>query len=70
MQPNISRAGGFLKSSFFTTLIFCNFIVSICFVVMIAVHNVNETSTPQTEAIEQNPLQERVSEETAQLMRL
>lgn len=65
MQPSISKMGGFLKSSVFSTLIYFNFIVSICFIVMIAVQSMSSNTIPETEAIEQNPLQQRVSEATA-----
>jgi hypothetical protein len=70
MQPNVTHVGGFLKSSFFSTLIFFNFIITICFIVMIAVQSTSTSNIPQTEAIEQNPLQQRVSGETAQLIKL
>ncbi|HEX4958191.1 MAG TPA: hypothetical protein VFV46_08450 [Lacibacter sp.] len=70
MQPNFSKMGGFLKSSFFGTLIFFNFIISLCFIVMIAVQHMGPETVPDTMSVKQNPLQERVSEETAQLMKL
>jgi hypothetical protein len=70
MQPNIHKMGGFLKSSFFNTLIYFNFIISVCFVVMIVVQGMTHSTIPETEAIEQNPLQQRVSEEIAQLIKM
>lgn len=70
MQPGNTKMGGSLKSSFFSTLIFFNFIVSICFIVMIAIQSMSHAAIPETEVIEQNPLQQSVSEETAQLIKL
>jgi hypothetical protein len=61
--------GGFLKSTFFSSLILFNFILSICFVVLIAHEGISNIKLPETEAIEQNPLPASVSEKTAQLMR-
>jgi hypothetical protein len=68
MQAKVSKMGGFLKSSFFNSLIFFNFIVSICFVVLIVVEGMNNVSVPKHEAIEQNPLPASTSEQTAQLI--
>ena len=68
MQAKVSKMGGFLKSSFFNSLIFFNFIISICFVVLIVFEAMNNVSVPKHEAIEQNPLPASVSEQTAQLV--
>lgn len=68
MQAKVSKMGGFLKSSFFNTLIFFNFIISICFMVVIVFEGMNNVSIPKNEAIEQNPLPESISGQTAQLV--
>lgn len=70
MQPGITKMGGFLKSSFFSTLIYFNFIVSLCFIVMVAIQSMSRGAIPETEVIEQNPLQQSVSDETALLVKL
>jgi hypothetical protein len=68
MHAKVSKMGGLLKSSFFNSLIFCNFIISICFVTLIVFEGMNNISVPKHEAIEQNPLPESISEQTAQLI--
>lgn len=70
MQTKVTKMGGFLRSSFFSSLIFFNFIISICFMVLLVFEGMNNVTEPKHEAIEQNPLPSSVSEQTAQLMPL
>jgi hypothetical protein len=70
MQQPISKIGGFLKSSFFTTLVFCNFIITIVFLVSIAAQSNVNNSKQKIEAIEENPLPQSISEESHQLAAL
>lgn len=70
MPANVSKMGGFLKSSFFSSLIFFNIILSVCFVTMIVFEGFRSTHSPKTEAIEPNPMPQSVSEETAQLVKV
>jgi hypothetical protein len=67
MQANVSKVGGFLKSSFFSTLIFINFIFTIAFLVSIAAQNSDSNNHPKIEAIDLKPLPQSVSEEESRL---
>ncbi len=67
MPAKITHLGGFFKSSLFSTIILLNFIISICFMVMIAYEGFHNVQNPKTEAIEQNPLPQSVSANTALL---
>jgi hypothetical protein len=67
MYAKISSMGGFLKSSFFSTLILFNFIFTFCFLVLIATKGFQNIETQKTEAIEQNPLPQSIPGYMAQL---
>jgi hypothetical protein len=68
MQAKISKMGGLLKSSFFSTLVFFNFILTVCFIVLLAYKGFQNVNVPKTEAIEQNLLPQGISVGTAQLI--
>ncbi len=61
MQPNISAKNAFFKSSFFSTLIYCNFFISACFVFILAGEGVQNAVPKKSETVQQKPLQQSVS---------
>lgn len=61
MQTKISSNGGFLKSSVFSTLIYCNFFISACFVLVLAAEGVQNNTTQKFQTVQQKPMQQSVS---------
>lgn len=60
MQPKISIKEGFLKSSYFSTLIYCNFFFSAFFVIVLTAEGVQNSVAQKTETVRQKPLQQSV----------
>lgn len=61
MQTKNPINGGFLKSSVFSTLIYCNFFISACFVFVLAAEGVQSAAPQKSETVQQKPLQQSVS---------
>ena len=61
MQTKISITGGFLRSSFFSTLIYCNFFFSACFLIVLTAEGVQVSAAKKIETVQQKPSQQSVS---------
>ncbi|MBX9785441.1 MAG: hypothetical protein K2X48_19320 [Chitinophagaceae bacterium] len=68
MQAQTIKMGGFLKSSFFAAIIYCNFVFSICFMVVLASEGVQHIKPVETESVDQKPYPQSVSGQTASLV--
>ncbi len=61
MQTRTLTTEGFLKSSVFSTLMYCNFFLSACFIIILAAEGVQNAAPPKMETVQQKPLQQSIS---------